>query len=461
MERSLLDILKNASQRLGGHIKEGNFIRIISHLDADGLTAAGVLGTALMRQDVPFRISIERGITPRLIDELKSEDAPIVFTDLGSGYLDLIKEDISDRDVIILDHHRPLDVPIPDNFVHVNPRLFGFDVGYEISGAGLAYLFARTLTEENDDLAWLAVVGALGDLQDRGRKLHSINKVIAERAVRGNLLEITTDLLFYGRETRPLVKSLASTTNPFLPGLSGKEDQCTALIQDSGIALKMDGRWRTLADLSQEEKKKLVLSITRFLAPKRTDVLKLIGEVYTLTREESMTPFRDAREFSSMLNACGRMKKSGLAISMCMGSRVDALREAEDVIAGYRKKLAKCMDWAMDGNVKELKNLYVIEGCGVMEEDVIGTITSIVASIFSDKVVVGFTDAEEEMGLVKVSARISERLSKAEVNVGNVIIDAAKSIGGRGGGHEAAAGAYVPKYRVNEFVDKCDQSLGT
>lgn len=461
MERKLFESLEAASKKIKKYTENGDFVRITSHLDADGIASAGILSTAFLRLDVPFRIRIERAITEKVIDEIGSEEPPVViFTDLGSGYMDLIKDGLSkETDVIILDHHRPMDVQVPPNVVHSNPRPFGFNVGYEISGAGMTYLLARTLDKENENLAYLAVIGALGDLQDRDRKLHSINRVIVEKAVNSGFLEVTSDLLFYGRETRPLGKALAYTINPFLPKLSGREDRCVALLQSSGVRLKNGARWRTLRDLSDEEKEKIILSITKFLAPNSADVLDLVGEVYTLTHEEPLTPFRDAREFSSLLNACSRMKRPGLAISLCIGSRMSKIKEAEGALAEYRKKLATHLDWAMNGdNVKTLENAYFIDGRGVIEEDLIGTITSISTSIFSDKVVVGLANAEEE-GLVKVSARISRKLVNTELNVSEIVIGAAKSYNGRGGGHEAAAGAYVPREKADEFVRKCDQLL--
>ena len=461
MERNLLNALKDASDRIRRHVEGESVISIVSHRDADGVAAAGILGAALLRLDSPFRIRVIRGITERVVDQLKEEEAPIiVFIDLGSGYLDLIKERLEKTEVVILDHHKPVNTPVPRRVAHVNPRLFGFDKGYEISGAGITYLLSRALSEENDDLSWLAVVGALGDLQDRNRRLHSINRIIAERAARKGLLDIATDLVFYGRETRPLSKSLAYTTNPFLPGLSGREDRCVALLQDSGIRLKEGGRWRTLSDLSTQERRDLLAAIAKFLAPMRIDLFKLIGEVYTLLKEEPFTLFRDAREYSSLLSACSRMERQGLAVSICLGSRTGALKEAESVVADCRKRLAGCIEWVMEGNIKKLENVYVIDGRGVIGEDFIGTVTSIVASIFPDKVVIGLANADEEDDLAKVSARASESLAKSDVNVGEVIINAAESVKGRGGGHEAAAGAYIPQAGGEEFIRKCNQLLG-
>ena len=58
--------IKKAVNLIFKHIKQDNFIRIVSHFDADGLAAAGILGKMLVRTDAYFSIGIEKQI-----DELK------------------------------------------------------------------------------------------------------------------------------------------------------------------------------------------------------------------------------------------------------------------------------------------------------------------------------------------------------------------------------------------------------
>ena len=67
-------------------------------------------------------------------------------------------------------------------------------------------------------------------------------------------LNVETDLLFFGRETRPIHKALACTTTPFISGISGEEDKSLALLVSLGITPKKDDKWRALRDLSEDEK---------------------------------------------------------------------------------------------------------------------------------------------------------------------------------------------------------------
>ena len=56
---------------------------------------------------------------------------------------------------------------INPNFVQVNPHLYGIDGATDVSGSGVAYFAAKAVNAANVDLAPIALVGALGDMQDK------------------------------------------------------------------------------------------------------------------------------------------------------------------------------------------------------------------------------------------------------------------------------------------------------
>ena len=193
--------IAKAAKIIQRYVTQESFIRIISHLDTDGLTAASIIAKSLIKMGALFRIRIIRQLDSEVIQELANEDStPIIFTDFGSGVLDLIKQQLTPDDIVIIDHHEPQKMTLP-KLTHVNPHLCGIDGAQEISGAGIAYLVSRAIDSSNTDLAYLAVVGALGDSQDRnsGRELVGLNQMIVEDAVNAGSLAVDNDLLFYGR----------------------------------------------------------------------------------------------------------------------------------------------------------------------------------------------------------------------------------------------------------------------
>ena len=142
-------------------VKEDRFIQVFSHLDADGVAAAGIIGKTLFRLDAKFRIRITQWIDEKIVGEILSDKPQlIIFTDFGSGYIDLLNEKLTDFKIVILDHHQIIGKESA-NVVHVNPHLHGIDGARDISGSGVAYFVAKAVDKDNIDLAPVAVVGAL------------------------------------------------------------------------------------------------------------------------------------------------------------------------------------------------------------------------------------------------------------------------------------------------------------
>jgi len=462
-KKQIAGLRKDASEAANlilDHIKKGDAIHLFSHIDADGLSAAGIMGKALLRAGGKFRLRLERWMDEKVADRIAEENAALtIFTDMGSGYLDLLGEKFSNRDVIILDHHQPI-AEIPPGFVQVNPHAHGIDGTRDISGAGVAYFVAKALDKKNIDLACLAVVGALGDLQDKNeeRKLGSVNRSIVEDAVKSGCLKVETDLLFFGRETRPIHQALARTTNPFIPEISGEEDKSLAFLINLGIKPKRNEKWRALRDLSAEEKKKLLSAIADHLVSKGLagdTALNLVGDVYTLTHEEPWTPLRSAREFSVLLNATGRMDKAGLGAAICMGDRKKCLEEATAVIQEYRRTITKYLRWVTEepGHLEELESIYVVRGDGFIDEKVISPVCTILSTTLTQlgKPIIAYATISGE-DQVKVSSRGSTPLIKRGLNLGEIMQVAAEKYSGRGGGHDVAAGAQIPIKDVEAFI---------
>jgi len=469
VEKEQIDALvKDASEAASlilKYVEKDEVIQIASHVDADGLAAAAIIGKSLLRLGGTFRIRVSKWVDEKVVDEIAAEKPPLtIFTDFGSGYLDLLNEKLSKLRVIILDHHQSIG-ETPSTFIQVNPHLHGIDGSRDLSGAGVAYLVAKALDKNNIDLACLAVLGALGDLQDKyeKRRLGGVNENIVEDAVKAGYLSVETDLLFFGRETRPIHQALARTTDPFISGISGEEDKSLAFLASLGIKPKREDKWRALRDLSEEEKKKLFSALADYLASKNfpSDVaLNLIGNVYTLTREEPWTPLRDAREFTVLLNATGRMDKAGLGVAICMGDRAKCLEEASTVMEEYRRTITKYLSWVTEKpeRMEELDSIYVVHGEGFIDERVISPVSSILSTTLSKlgKPLIIYSVVSGG-DMVKVSARALESLINKGLNLGEVLRIAAEKCSGRGGGHDIAAGAQIPIKNIESFIKLVDK----
>jgi RecJ-like exonuclease len=448
--------------------KKDGFIHVFSHLDADGVAAAGVMGKTLFRLDAKFRIRITQQLDEKIIGEIVNDKpALVILTDFGSGYLDLLNEKIPQFKALILDHHQVNGESTNQNFFQVNPHMFGIDGASDVSGSGVAYFVSKAVNATNVDLAPVALVGALGDMQDKydQRKLCSLNEIIVDDAVAAGLLKVEKDLTFFGRETRPIHKMLATTTNPFIPGLSGEEDKALAFLASLDIPIKQGDRWRSLCDLTDNERKKLCSALADHLLSKglHMEVENLIGYVYVLTKEEPNTALRDAREFAVVLNSTGRMDRPSLGIAICMGDRKAALEEANKILDEYRKNINKYLGWVAEKpeRMREFQNIYVIYGEDFINEKIIGTVSSIIVSGLAnnEKPLIAFANVEKE-NIAKFSARTTEAAIRKGVNLGEVMRLASEANGGKGGGHNIAAGAQAPLDKIESFVKTVDELVG-
>lgn len=453
------DLLKRAELIAEGllAIPKDQEVLIVSHLDADGITAGSILLSALLNSGASPHLRIVKQLDSNTVEEISNSNAKFVaLVDLGSGQKSLINM-IKDKKLFIIDHHQP-DFPGMEN--EINPHFFGYNGSTDISAAGVAYLIAKSMDKNNLPLSQLAIAGALGDLQDRGERgsLVGLNKKIAVEAEEAGLLKTKLGLKLYGFESRPLIQCLSNTIEPYLPGLSGDEGACYKFVKNLGIdPRRPDGSWRSQADLSNEELRTLINGIIKHLISQglsSKDAESIVGMIYVFPNEAKETPLRDAREFSSCINACGRMGKYGLGISICMGDRGQSLDELKRIIQEYRRTISRYMNWLSTNTsaIKILSHVQAVNGGTTVDEKLIGTLISITYSTkpFSlEKPIVGFAVSSN---CVKVSARATPNLVRKGINLGSLIKEAAEKFGGAGGGHNIAAGAQIPLGKEEEFL---------
>ncbi len=435
-------------------------IRVFGQYDADGITATSIFVKAMLREGKKLHVTILKQLTEANQKRvLESSEKVIVFLDFGSGQLDFLNT-LKDKQIIIVDHHQLQGRP-EENIVQINPLDFG--ITKNISSSGASYLLAKTIDNSNKDLSELAIIGAIGDSQaettENGWGLEGINKMILNDAVEAHKVSVHKGLRLWGRTTRAMHKALEYSIDSYIPGISGSETGSVSFLQELGIQLKKEnGEWRTLSDLSVEEQKKLASGIiAQRIHGNRQNPEWIFGDVYEfLDRPEE---FRDAAEFATMLNACGKMGKPYLGVQLCIGNS-NVSWKVTDLLDNYRKKIGSAVSWIGQNREKIKKEtdhgLYLIAGDRISEHIISNVISIIHKNNGVSKPILGFAVSEEGF---KISARATDEEVAGGINLKLIMETASKEVGGEGGGHAAAAGASIPAESLEAFIGKVDNLL--
>jgi RecJ-like exonuclease len=441
-------------------------IRLVSHLDADGITSCSLLVKLLNIDNRTYSLSVIQQLKVEILKEIALEPyKTVVFSDLASGMIEDIKSVLKDKKVFIVDHHEYNPIEEFGNVTLVNPHMFGIDGGKEVSGAGVAYLFAKAVDNRMEEYAHIAIVGAIGDMQEENG-FARINNEILQTAIEKGKIKVIRGLRMFGAQTKPLHKVLEYSTDPYIPGVSGSESGAIQFLHHCGINPKNGAGWKKVKDLTEEEMRHMVTGVImrRLGDGTMTDAADVLGNVYLLRQEEEGSPLKDAKEFATLLNACGRLGKASLGIGACIGDKTHK-QKALALMAEYKREIVNAMNW-----FEENKNLeHVEKGNGYMiinvRDKVLPTIVGTMASIIArgSEVAQG-TYILSMAQLIDGSSKVSLRMAgRDDPNIDlkgtmDKIVDGLQNC--EAGGHQHAAGAVFPTTMEPLFLENARRVLG-
>ena len=453
-------MLKRA-EKIGNIITKSKEIHIVTHIDADGIAAGSIAYQTINRLGKQCSIEFVKQLDDSVLNRLVNENHELVwFTDLGSS----ISVNYPEISKIITDHHAcPKNYNLP---FHLNPHLFGFDGGFELSGAGATYLVSKTLDKKNMDLSSLAIVGSCGDLQDRKYgKLTGVNRDVLYDGDKIGVVRPKIDIRFFGRESRPIYKMLQYANDPIIPGLKGRESSCINFLQELGIRMKDGDNWRKWIDLSKGERRLILSDIAQLFLSKgfgHKMTKRIIGEVYLLNKEQEGTEVHDAKEYATLLNSTARYGKSEVGLKVCLGDRDKWFQKARNLLLGHRHNLVEGLQFAKEEGIVRRQHLQFFHAGSGIRDTIVGIVANMLLNseeVSSDLPLVGFADKSD--GEVKASARATEELVERGLNLSLAMKKAALALDGVGGGHNIAAGATIPKGKEEEFLKLLEREIKT
>ena len=411
-------------------------IFVISHFDTDGITSATILIQTLRKLDKRFSVKIVKRLEEETLVNIP-KDKVIIFLDLASGSLDYISK-LNLKDVFIIDHHEVFQA-VPEGINIVNPELNGKE---KISASSLTYLFCKYLTEENKELAKLAILGMIGDCMEKS--IDKINNLI----INDGEVKRKRGLLIYP-STRPLNRTLEYCSDPYIPDITGNALGVTQLLRDTGLC-PANGKYKSLIELDEEEMSKLVTAI--ILKNPKVKNKEIIGDIFLI---KLFNKLEDARELSAIINACSKLGESETAIQFCMESQ-KAKKKAELMHTKYKQHIISGLKSVKESEKIEGNGFVIINAKEKIKDTMIGTIATILSSssIYEEgTIIIGMAYYDDK---IKISARSA---GKTERNLREILTLAITEIGGEVGGHDAAAGCMIKQEKEKEFIDFLKKSL--
>lgn len=448
-------------------ISSAKDLLIISHIDADGISSGAIADITAERLGIPHEVRFEKKITEETIELVNHTDKDVVWIcDLGSGYLSHFDR----HGLVITDHHvkdpqsRSIDRNMGkqcslDRFFqtsgihHLNPHEYGMDGSYEVCGAGMTYLLSKAISIENVDLAYLAIVGAVGDFQDSNySKLMGLNRLIMQDAIDHGDMVIDMDLRMFGRDTRPIVQFLQYCNDPSIDGVSDNPRGCLDLLDRCKVHTKEGGKWRVWNDLDSHEKRRVVDALMDLVD--EGDRPRLYGEMYSFPGFGRGSGLTDAKEFATVLNSCGRYDDAPTGLRICKGD-ADAMAVADKNRADHRRHISSALSYVKDNHlVRQRRFIQYFDAGDEIRETVVGIVAGMImnSSEGSSRNIpmIAFVNAEDG---IKVSARANRDLVDRGLDLSSVMRTAAEIVGGLGGGHTIAAGATIPPDQKEKFLD--------
>jgi len=444
-------------------IDKKDAVRLISHLDADGISACSIMIKLLSNENMKYSVSIVQQLNKSLLSQLASEPYNcFIFTDIGSGVVSDIKELLKGRKVFIFDHHSIEKTDDFESMVLVNPHLCGIDGGKEISGAGVVFKFACAADKNMEEFAHIAIIGAIGDLQEQNGFLR-LNGEILRIAVEKNKVKVVKGLRIFGTQTKPLHKALEYCTDPYIPGVSGSESGAIQFLSQIGIEPKNGSSWKKIVHLNEDEMKKLVTGIImkRLNEANPDDVL---GNIYILPNEEEESPTRDAKEFATLLNACGRLGRASLGIGACLGDK-KIKQQAIRSLSDYKKEIVNALNWYNENKFSDDvfwgSRFVIINAKSNVMSTMIGTLASILSKsnlMANNAFILSMAQAIDET--TKISLRTTNNIN-GNADLKNIIEEIINGISDcEAGGHQNAAGAVIPTDKEEIFIEQAKEILG-
>ncbi len=429
-------------------------MRIFSHHDADGIASAAIAVFVAKRLGLNYEVTIRNQLTPQ--DVIDGSDV-YWFNDMGSARL----KDMRNIKGVVTDHHNPVVLETHytesgNNIYQFNPHLEGLDGSISQSGSTTTFLFATNVLSEVSAVSHLPVIGSVGDLHDKKYgKLVDTDREIMLLSRNMGIIELKEDIRYFGRSSKSVSYMIRFGNEPKIRSLYDNPNAVADFLVGHGLDRRNLKTIRWL-DLEQKKRDEIIADLKDILEREGQDANRLTGEVYELKSEPRSSIIKDARDFSSLINATSRKGKPEVGIRLCLFERGEAMKEAMQLYSDHLDTLRRASKILEEVEAKTVGNILYYDFGNNLENNITGTLATRIIThkkVPTTSVILVMANLGP---MKKISARITLELSE-KIDLSLLFRQVASMLGGSGGGHRNAAGAIVPMGKEGEFVERVNE----
>lgn len=238
------------------------------------------------------------------------------------------------------------------NTIKINPDLIMNVTAEETPTSLILYLAARDFDSSNKSLSYLPLASNINNLRNP-----LLLELLAE-SINDNVIVSGTSLALIDSSTRPLHKALEYTINPFIPGISNKEDSAVSLLSSLSIKIKDDDKFTRLIDLDATSLSKLTEAI--LIRNPELSTRQLTKTKYYLKSEDYSSAFKDLDELNLLFDVSLLSEKYSMPLAKCLSPK-NYKNRSLDVLRDFRIKILQVLEWFYDSKAEAVeKDGYVM-----------------------------------------------------------------------------------------------------
>ncbi len=150
--------------------------------------------------------------------------------------------------------------------------------------------FVAKMLENNivitDEVMIFSIVSSVARGSIKGIDYEYINKLLEKKV----LEQYDAALKIYEWHRKPLCDALALTIEPYIPGISGRKDNCISMLSSEGIKIIDEkGNYRKILDLNENELKRVVNLLYTTISAKSKIKLgpsEIVSKTYIILKED-------------------------------------------------------------------------------------------------------------------------------------------------------------------------------